>query len=213
MHRRRLLFAAPLLLVPAWPIAVLAAQSPRTAAVPGGVARLRLGKSEQPPHVRIGDERVLVVREGPEWVALIGLALGVKAGAKVVAVIEHGDGRVQQMSIAVGSKDYAAQHLKVPPGQVDLSAADMARYERERAHLGEVLRTFSAEAPLATALVPPTPGPRSSSFGMRRYFNGRSRSPHNGMDIAAATGTPVVAAATGKVLDTGDYFFSGNQLI
>jgi murein DD-endopeptidase MepM/ murein hydrolase activator NlpD len=213
MLRRRLLFAAPLLLAPAWPGGVLAAQAPRTAAVPGGVARLRLGKSEQPPHVRIGDERVLVVREGPEWVALIGLALGLKPGAKVVAMVDRGDGRVQQMAVAVGSKQYAAQHLKVPPGQVDLSAADMARYERERVHLGDVLHTFSPEAPLATALLPPTPGPRSSSFGMRRYFNGRSRNPHNGMDIAAATGTPVVAAAEGKVLDTADYFFSGNQVI
>jgi murein DD-endopeptidase MepM/ murein hydrolase activator NlpD len=62
-------------------------------------------------------------------------------------------------------------------------------------------------------MLPPTPGPRSSSFGLRRYFNGQPRAPHNGMDIAAPLGTPVVAASAGRVLDVGDYFFPGRLVI
>jgi murein DD-endopeptidase MepM/ murein hydrolase activator NlpD len=118
-----------------------------------------------------------------------------------------------QHTIRVRSKAYAEQKLKVAPGMVDLSPEDLARHERERAHLSQVIRTFSDEPPGTLALRQPVPGRRSSSFGLRRVFNGQARSPHNGMDIAAPAGTPVEAAAAGRVLDVGDYFFAGRSVI
>jgi murein DD-endopeptidase MepM/ murein hydrolase activator NlpD len=180
---------------------------------PGGVARIRLGASEQPPRVRLGGDRVLVVRDGDEWVACVGIGLSVKPGSKLRLQAEHAGGRHEQFQIEVVSRTYASQHLRVSPDQVDLSAEDLARYKDERAHLDAVLRTFSDSPPATLAMLPPAPGPRTGAFGVQRYFNGQLRSRHSGLDFAAPAGTPVVAANTGRVIDTGDYFFNGRTVV
>jgi murein DD-endopeptidase MepM/ murein hydrolase activator NlpD len=214
MNRRRFVFSLPwAVLAPDVFASTTAAPWPRTSAVPGGVARIRLGRSGTAPQARLASERVLVTREGGEWVALVGIPLAAAAGSKLRMEAERADGVVERHEITVGAKAYASQHLKVRPGQVELSTEDLARHERERAHLARVIRTFTEEAPATLSMEQPAPGRRSSSFGLRRYFNGEARNPHGGMDIAAPEGTPVSAALSGRVIDTGDYFFSGRTVV
>ena len=156
---------------------------------------------------------MLVVREGDEWIAVVGIGLGVKPGTKLELQAARADGSREQFEIKVVSKAYATIHLKVAPGQVDLSAEDLARYQRERAHLDTVLRTFSESPPGGLAMVQPVSGRHAAAFGLRRYFNDQLRSSHNGLDIAAPEGTPVLAASAGRVIDTGDYFFNGRNIV
>jgi murein DD-endopeptidase MepM/ murein hydrolase activator NlpD len=214
MNRRRFLISLPPFVFATAQVANAAtAPFPRTSPVPGGIARVRLGAAAQAPRVRLGEERVLVLRDGPEWIAFVGIALATKPGSRLSLEAQRAAGGVERHEIVVTPKTYASQHLKVPPSQVELAPDDLARYERERAHLAGVIRTFTEEAPATLAMVQPVPGRRSSSFGLRRYFNGESRNPHGGMDIAAATGTPVIAASAGRVVDVGDYFFSGRTVV
>ncbi len=214
MDRRLFVLSfASALVAPAWLSGAWANTTPRASPVPGGVARIPLGAAEEPPRVHLGGERVLVMRDADEWVAFVGIALATKPGAKVRVEAELAGGRRERFEIDVAPKRYAAQHLTVPRDQVEVSAENLARYERERAHLDGVLRVFSNASPATLAMLQPAPGRRSSSFGLRRYFNGQARNPHNGMDIAAPAGTPVIAANAGSVIDTGDYFFSGRTVI
>lgn len=214
MDRRRFLLSLPPAIFAAAALAGSpTAQFPRPSPVPGGVARIQLGAAPHPPRVRVDGTRVLVVRDGGEWIALVGIPLSTKPGSRLRVEAERGDGTVASYTVTVAPKDYATQHLKVPPGQVELSPEDLARYERERTHLAGVLRTFTEDVPSTLAMVQPAAGVRSSSFGRRRFFNGKARNPHGGMDIAAPVGTPVVAAGAGRAIDIGDYFFSGRTIV
>ncbi len=191
--------------------AARAIELPQQRLAPGGVARIALGASTDAPRASYHGVPVLVVPDGGQWTAVLGIALAAAPGAATLNV-QRGDGSEAVLPFAIKPFRYAEQRLTVAPGQVDLTQDDLARYERERAHLAQVVATFSDTPPETLRLRPPVPGARSSSFGLRRVFNGQSRNPHSGMDIAAPQGTPVVAPAAGRVIDTGDYFFNGNTV-
>ena len=184
---------------------------PAARSVPGGIALLELGPDSRPPRVRYDDKAVLVTGDPTGWTAVVGIGLDAEPGTHHVEV-RRGGTSVERLAFEVAPVRYAEQRLKVEPGKVDLSPEDLARYQREREHLAGVVAVHSDAVPPSLRLVQPTPGRRSSSFGLRRVFNDKPRRPHSGMDIAAPAGTPVVAAADGRVIDTGDYFFNGKTV-
>lgn len=183
---------------------------PNESRVPGGVARLSLGPAPQRPKVTTGELPVLVVGDMIEWTAIVGIPLSAKPGTQRVQA-DLGEGP-KELKYQVRDKRYQQQNLKVAPKTVDLAPEDLARHERERAHQQEIMALFSAQRGHDLRMRVPVPGRRSSSFGLRRVFNGQPRNPHSGMDIAAATGTAVVAPLPGKVVDVGDYFFNGGTV-
>ena len=189
---------------------------PRASQVPGGVAELTLpgdAASGAAPVVRYDGKRVMVRRSGGHWLAVVGIPLSAEPGQASVAVESGAGAPPQSLTFTIVAKQYSEQRLTVAPSQVDLSPEDSARAERETTHVHQELETYGGSAPSSLRLLPPVPGVRTSSFGRRRVFNNEPRAPHSGMDIAAATGTPIRAAADGTVIDSGDYFFSGNTVI
>jgi murein DD-endopeptidase MepM/ murein hydrolase activator NlpD len=186
---------------------------PRASAVPGGVVTLPLpGAADEKPAVTYDGKPVMVLKQPSGWVAVVGINLDTEPGEKSIDVQQPG-ADPRKVPFTVTPKAYRTQQLKVAPGQVNLSPENEARVAREQEKMRAAMNAFAAEPPPTLRLAQPVPGPRSSSFGLRRVFNGESRRPHSGMDIAAPTGTPIVAPLAGRVVDTGSYFFNGNNVI
>ncbi len=216
LSRRRLLAALSAVGLGAHPAARAGAANrspedwPRALAVPGGVARLPLGPVAERPQAWSSEVPLLVVGGPAEWTALVGIPLSAAPGNAQIEVDAGGARRV--LPYRIDATTYAEQRLKVAPRTVELAPEDLARHERERRHQQSVIARFSEPAPSDLRMRAPVDGRRSSSFGLRRIFNGQPRQPHSGMDIAAATGTPVRAPLAGEVIDTGDYFFNGRTV-
>lgn len=187
-----------------------ALELPRQQLTPGGVALVELApNSAAEPTAKLNGKRVTVIDSGGKWLGIAGLPLSTKSG-DVKLDYRIGDGPWQSRSIQVKDKDYPEQRLTITnQRKVDPNEEDMKRIRADSTVIANAKRTWS-EAMLATDFIPPVEGRMSSSYGLRRFFNDQPRRPHGGLDIAAAEGTPIVAPADGKVIATGDFFFSGN---
>ncbi len=180
--------------------------------VAGGVAVLALGPVSNAPRVTYEQKPVLVVpAEHGTWLAIVGIPLATTPGPQHIEI--KSDGRTQTMSFNVQGKKYKEQRLTIKnTRQVNPLPDDLKRINQEIAVQTKAYQTFSPRQPSNVIFPAPVDGPHTSSFGLKRFFNGEARAPHSGMDFAVPAGTPIQTPADGTVLLTGNYFFNGNTV-
>ena len=118
-------------------------------------------------------------------------------------------------TFAVAPKKWDIQNITgVPPRKVTPSDADMDAIQLEGKVVGAALKGVDDSTAWTSGFILPVEGRISGKFGGQRIMNKIPKSPHRGMDIAAKEGTPIKAAADGKiVLAYPDLFYSGNTVI
>jgi murein DD-endopeptidase MepM/ murein hydrolase activator NlpD len=149
--------------------------------------------------------------------ALVGIDLDTPPGTLAwrVGIVEPGRGpRTAQGTILVVRREFSVERLTVPPGMVDLDPETERRAVSEGTQLRTLYRTITPERLWSGKFTKPvgTPGD-GTGFGARRIINGKPRSPHSGIDFKAPSGTPVVAANTGRVALVAEFFFPGRLVI
>lgn len=179
-----------------------------TAAWPGGIARIDLGPvNGAAPRVDYQGKRVLVLDEDGRWQAVIGIPLDAPVGRTSVAI---SDGTT--IDFDVDEHAYKEQRLTVSQSYVTPNAEALERIAAERIVIDAALTNWRDATLDGISLKTPVGGPKSSSFGLRRFFNDEPRAPHKGMDIAAGTGEIIVAPRAGIVTATGNFYFNGNTV-
>ena len=186
-------------------------QLPADSRVPGGVAVIELVADTTRATYR-GKQVMLLPRQNKTF-AIVGIPLAAKAGLHQLKTT-RADDRANTVDFRVAEKEYAAQYLTIEnERQVNPFAADMPRILAEKERILAAYATFTNEhSPQTLILHQPVDGIYSSPFGLRRYLNNQRRSSHSGLDIAAPAGTPIAAAESGVVIDTGDFFFNGKTV-
>ena len=149
--------------------------------------------------------------------ALVGVDLYKSPGATALrarVVPDSGPPVECRLELRITDGAFPVQRLDVAPKYLDPSPADVARSQQEMVELRRIFSSTTMERLWQRGFHAPVPGYQpSGSFGKRRVFNGQTRSPHSGEDFSAPYGTPVRAAARGRVVLAKGLFFLGNTVV
>lgn len=90
----------------------------------------------------------------------------------------------------------------------------LARIRKEIVQAASARKLDDERSDFLQDFIWPTRGRISGVYGSQRVLNGKPRRPHFGVDVAAPTGTAVLAPASGIItLANPDMFFSGGTII
>ncbi len=186
---------------------------PRESLVPGGVAIIPLQDGQGAPEFRFRGKRVLIAHdEAGRPVAVVGLPLSLKPGEYFIEGRYGGQSHRVKKFFRIHDKQYTTQRITIKDKRkVNPLKQDIDRILREKKRKQKAANSWLDQEPDTDFLVP-VDGIITGSYGRRRIFNGQPKRPHSGMDIAADTGVPVQAPADGVIVESGDFFFSGNVI-
>lgn len=173
--------------------------------VPGGIYAWKVPEGAM--NIRFNNRPVWV----SQGTALIGIPLNQPLGS---AVVEYQRGAtVLTHHFQIIGKAYTEQHITLKNREmVNPNPDQLTRIRQESKRQKELYLRFTELAPSQEGFILPLEGRVSSLFGHRRFFNGQSRNPHSGLDIAAPTGTPVMAPSSGRVILVDDLYYNGKTV-
>lgn len=131
------------------------------------------------------------------------MSLTITAGVQTVPLV---------FNVRVLAGGYASQYLTVSDDLAPLLAPAPQEYELDL--LKRITTPFTAEKYYSGAFGLPAAAPMNGGFGTRRSYNGGALSTyHTGADFASAPGSPVLAAAMGKVVLADLLNIRGNTIV
>lgn len=170
---------------------------------------LLIGRTAPSAEVELNGSRV---RLSPDGRFVIGFGRDYPPQARLE--IRLGQARLVR-DLAIAQRTYDVQRIEgLPPAQVTPPPEVLERIRDEAARIQELRLRDSGLSGVLKGWIWPVHGPISGIYGSQRILNGEPRQPHFGIDIAAPTGTAVLAAADGEVvLAEGDLYFTGGTVM
>lgn len=152
----------------------------------------------------LGDAPLSFFKQGRRWVAFGGVPVLTQVGRlplRIEAALPDGRTAVREQALPVGDARYRTENIDLPQNVRDRLEQNKEAIAAERKLVNAIWPQATPEQLWSGRFILPAQGRFSSAFGTKRSYNGGPvDSFHEGLDIANAVGTPVVAPARGRVM-------------
>ena len=119
----------------------------------------------------------------------------------------------ETVDISVVRRAYPSSTITVPQKFIEPPKEVQKQIDEEVAVKQSVFESSRPNRLWQGAFVSPANTPYTSSFGLRRTYNGKTISVHQGLDYRAALGTEVTAANSGRIVIARDMYFEGGLIV
>ncbi len=153
------------------------------------------------------------VRVSPDGLFILGFARDAKKQWSLS--ITSPSGKAENRLLEITPRKFNIQRIDgLPTRKVTPNPVDVARIKEDNKGIGRVRRLDTGTSFFMSGISWPLKGRISGVFGSQRILNGKPRSPHNGVDIAAPSGTPIISPADGIIaLVHQDMFYTGKTMM
>lgn len=198
---------------------------------PGGVAEISLHSEtalEGVTAVLLDGESDLAANHGvrlsreegrERWVVLLGVASTIRPGTYEVRVRPNPAREHLRREIVVTERGFVQENIPLSVAISELRSSEDPRKREQAIEMISLTNTFNGAATPwnGSFLLPVDSDRRTSRYGDRRRFvyadGGEARSIHNGVDLAAPTGTAVYAPGGGTVVFAEERIVTGNSVV
>ena len=175
--------------------------------IPGA---LIVGKTEPGAQVELDGEAIATTSDGR---FVFGLSRDATGSVTIAIRTESGTETV--ITLPITPREYDIDRIDVlPPKMVTQPPEWLERRKLERSRVSKGRAAFLDMEHWYGSFIKPSVGRYSGVYGSQRILNGKPRTPHYGVDIAAPEGTPIYAPAAGRVtLSDSDFLLEGGIII
>ncbi len=178
----------------------------------GGVYMTEITQNEYEQDLFINNQQLLTWKDKNKFYLIYGVPYSSQIKQYTYKVQNKNKATLKKITINVIKKDFKTQRIKVNKKYTSPSKDIMQKIKKDRIKLSKAREVWLDINPDLDFILP-VKGITTGVFGTKRFYNDVEGNYHNGFDIAADIGSPIVAPTSGKVILTGNFFYNGKSII